>query len=378
MKMLNSVAYEDPNFNDNLETKPKGKGGRPKKQPIAPLMDGFPACVSQSAYFNVPTVFMDIIAVIDNLAELKVVMYILRHTWGFREFEKPIRLTIDEFMYGRQKIDGTRMDSGTGLSKSAVLDGLDRAVKHGFIVCHVDDHDRARVKHYYQLKMQPAESSSPEPDYVPTFEKPAAPDEIEVATTIVPIGTGDNCPEQETEDYDPYAGTIFSPNYQSPEQKIFVSEPESTTTTAEVNNSPRGSKQLHRSNQRTKELTSRKKEIRNAYPSEKLEEVIRFLPGADQLPQPRQKAPAFLRNMILDFSRDLGDHDHGPSNVSQAAKLYRNSGMDEEDFKRTLYEARAMAKRATQIKYLNSIGGMNRMPYFFKCLSGALIKEEAI
>jgi hypothetical protein len=79
---------------------------------------------------------------------------------------------------------------------------------------------------------------------------------------------------------------------------------------------------------------------------------------------------------MTDFSRDLGDHDHIPSNIGQAAKIFRQSGVSEETFIQALYDAREAAKKATQIKHLNSYGNPNRMPYFFRCLDG-LIKAQA-
>ena len=381
---MNSVAHMDHTFNDSLETKPRCKGGRPRKQPPTQLINGFPTQIAETSYFNVPAFFVDVIAAIDNLAELKVIMYIMRHTWGFREFWRPIRLTTDELMHGRFKKGGERMDSGTGLSKSAVQDGLDRALKHGFIECLVDDHDQARVKHYYRLRMLSEEQEGPESDeIVTTFEKSASPDENEVVTTNVTTVTEenyteleDNSAEQETEEYDPYAGTIFSPNYQAPEQKNFVSEAELKTTPEVVKNYPRGSYQTPRTQYRTNTTNSLTKEIRNVHPSLNLEEAIRFLPTPDQLPKPKAKSPAFIRNIMTDFSRDLGDHDHIPSNIGQTAKLYRNAGLTEEAFIQALYDAREAAKKATQIKHLNSYGNPNRMPYFFRCLARALNPQD--
>lgn len=120
-------------------------------QPPVTQFIGFPT--PESNYFRMPSVWIDICAYIDNIAELKVVQYILRHTWGFQEYGIKRRLTIDEFMHGRFKKDGTRMDSGTGLSEQSVRNGLAKALEHGFIEQEVDDTDRARIKKYYSIKM---------------------------------------------------------------------------------------------------------------------------------------------------------------------------------------------------------------------------------
>jgi hypothetical protein len=108
-----------------------------------------------SNFFCLPNCWTDITAEIDNLAELKVIEYVLRHTWGFHEFgANPQKvITIDEFMRGRQRHDGSRMDRGTGLSKQSVIDGTKKAVDHGYLICKVDDADKARVKKAYALKM---------------------------------------------------------------------------------------------------------------------------------------------------------------------------------------------------------------------------------
>jgi len=386
---MNNVPQMTHTFNDNLET--KTRRGRPRKQAHAPFT-GFEQETLNAEYFRVPSIFLSLCALIDNLAELKIVMYIMRHTWGFREYDAPKRITIDEFMHGRKRADGTRMDLGTGLSKKAILQGLQRAIEHGIILCFIDDHDKARVKQYYQLRMQSAEQTGPEsPDETVTaFEEDTHPYSEGVVTSLVTTvdeqyteesytdHLENEYPEQEQE-YDPYAGTIFSKNFvaaKSPEEKNFASETGITNTTEVNNKYHRGVRNLPRTENRIEEETFGTKEIRNAPISENLEEAIRYLPEADQLPKPKAKSPAFIRNMITDFSRDLGDNDHIPSNIAQAARLYRSSGATEEAFMQALYEARATAKKATQIRHLNSHGNPNRMPYFFRCLARALTPQE--
>jgi hypothetical protein len=71
---------------------------------------------------------------IHNLAELKIVLYLLRHCWNGKYFT-PTIMTIDELMRGRKAGDGTRMDRGTGLSKPSVLAGIQAAMEHGYVLC---------------------------------------------------------------------------------------------------------------------------------------------------------------------------------------------------------------------------------------------------
>ncbi|KKN88439.1 hypothetical protein LCGC14_0250020 [marine sediment metagenome] len=102
-------------------------------------------------YFSLPNEWTDIMPEINSLAELKVILYVLRHTWGFHDPRK--KITIDEFMNGRRRIDRTRMDKGTGLSKRSVRLGLEKAIGHGFLIEEINDSDKGRIKKRYHLNL---------------------------------------------------------------------------------------------------------------------------------------------------------------------------------------------------------------------------------
>lgn len=127
---------------------------RPRKeeQTKKPTFAGFER--PESNWFKMPTTWTDITASIDNLAELKVVEYILRHTWGYQEYELKKHITIEEFVRGRKHRDGSRIDRGTGLSERSVYYGLEKATNDGLIEQEVDDSDPGRIKKKYSLKMR--------------------------------------------------------------------------------------------------------------------------------------------------------------------------------------------------------------------------------
>lgn len=85
-------------------------------------------------------------------AEFKVLFYIVRHTFGFQDKSK--RITLDEFVNGRKRTDGTRIDNGTGIARSTVVPTLQSLVAGGYINRETDDADKARVKHVYSLRMR--------------------------------------------------------------------------------------------------------------------------------------------------------------------------------------------------------------------------------
>lgn len=83
----------------------KRKPGRPKKRDRGVFL-GFTPEYVHGDYFRMPAIWIDVCANIDNLAELKCVQYVLRHTWGYREFDLMKHITIDEFVYGRKTAQG--------------------------------------------------------------------------------------------------------------------------------------------------------------------------------------------------------------------------------------------------------------------------------
>ena len=104
-------------------------------------------------YFKMPNNWTDITAEMSSLAEIKVVEYVLKNTWGYQEFGIAKRISLKEFMHGRRRKDGTHIDKGTGLSKPSVIAGIRAAIDHGLLLEEVDDSDLGRMKKYYRLRM---------------------------------------------------------------------------------------------------------------------------------------------------------------------------------------------------------------------------------
>lgn len=65
-------------------------------------------------------------------AELKVLLYICRRTFGFKRDSDNISL--NQMLDGIVKKDGTRLDNGTGLSKSTLLKAIKSLVEMNFII----------------------------------------------------------------------------------------------------------------------------------------------------------------------------------------------------------------------------------------------------
>jgi hypothetical protein len=101
-------------------------------------------------YSKLPHKFIDMLPSIKSMSELKILIYTLRHTWGYQDSFKG--MTLDEYMNGRKRKDGSRIDSGTGLSRPSVKDGINKAVSHGYLFVAENNGDKARIKRYYSLE----------------------------------------------------------------------------------------------------------------------------------------------------------------------------------------------------------------------------------
>jgi hypothetical protein len=84
-----------------------------------------------------------------------------------------------------------------------------------------------------------------------------------------------------------------------------------------------------------------------------------------------KNAPLFIDTTIEQFTSLLGDDQANTAiNINRAAKLYRETGLTEEAFRATLYEALDQAKRycSANIQKKRADGRPNRMPVFFAIL----------
>lgn len=133
------------------------------------VFPGFPTCLDDG-FTPFPNAWFDIIMQIDNLAELKVVLYVARHTWGYQnrdgERERSKKIALDEFAHGRKRRrDSSRMDGGTRLAMSTIQEGIKRAIAHEYLILATDYNDLGRVKKYYGLKLIEEDEENEELDY---------------------------------------------------------------------------------------------------------------------------------------------------------------------------------------------------------------------
>ncbi len=87
---------------------------------------------SESTTTDTPNDLFDVVLPqINNLAELKVVLYVIRRTFGYhKQFDW---ISLSQFEKGIVDSHGKRLDEGVGLSRKAIVDGLERAVNDRYL-----------------------------------------------------------------------------------------------------------------------------------------------------------------------------------------------------------------------------------------------------
>ena len=346
-----------------------------------PAFDGF-ARPTQN-YFRVPNEWIDISAGIKNISELKVVQYILRHTWGYQEFGIAKRITIDEFIAGRKRRDGSRIDSGTGLAEQSVRNGLAAALDDGLIEEFIDDSDRARVKKYYSLRMRPEPGAD---DHVPADDE----------TEKIHLGGG-----VQTLDPGPQSLDLWGPTVRPRTEKDTLER--NLEERHLINSNEKQTGDLHKTGSDLRSIALRQENVDNSA----VGDADRF-PEPPSAPtgwsstgqilsrtQPRRgaadgpsngavrgrppKAPPYIAAVMGDISGRL--HDDTPrSSLTRATRLWKASGLPEERFvQEVLYPARSRTQQQGGVTKRASAGDgtINRIPYFFAVVEDVLGLKDA-
>ena len=123
-----------------------------------PIFDGF--FEPKENYYRLPNTWFDIWIRIREeygsrfAALLKMLEYILIHTWGAGRFNGSVRLSADEIRNGRRIQKEKRLDQGTGISENAVRRAGDFLKKFGLLDITQDDKDKARRLRTYAPHMK--------------------------------------------------------------------------------------------------------------------------------------------------------------------------------------------------------------------------------
>lgn len=251
-------------------------------------------------YTQVPDDVMDVLMPELSGAELKVLLYIIRRTYGFKKNSDAISL--NQIMNGITKTDGSVLDRGTGLSESTVLSALKGLIRKEIIIAtrrrSATKGDQPTI---YSLHMADPVDSLPD-------------NQGRVSESLL-----DNRGRGGVETADPRP------------------LPSGTQETVE---------QLTGTQERDRSNNSK-----------------------DISPVDREA----ITWTIQDIAREFNDKAPLKSSTSRAVNLYRESGLELDDFLELVQAARTSTKRNTgNITSIDEDGRKRKVPYFFEILENMI------
>lgn len=239
-------------------------------------------------YTPVPDDFFDVLLAHLTDVEVRVLLYIIRRTYGFKKRSDAISLS--QITDGIVTSDGRRLDYGAGVKKDGAIAAVRRLEARGIII--TQRHQSAARGHEpttYTLRMNGTPLSSPPTRVVVSTDKGSRGErEALVAST-------DKQEDREQEDREQEDSNL---------------------------------------------LTLHEKEK-----------------SADRPPY-----SPYIGGVIYDLSGELGDASHATSNVTQALRLWQQSGWDEDAFVAACQTTRRTVRQA------QAHGVGNKMAYFFAAL----------
>jgi hypothetical protein len=249
----------------------------------------------------VPDDVFDLLAPELTEAELRVLLYIVRRTFGFKKNRDQISLT--QMVEGVKTRDGRTLDKGTGMSRRGVMKGCAGLVEKGIIIVEkrrseLGDSD----VNAYGLRFREEEGRVWVGNEIPHPRERSAP----------PVGN-EVAPQQTVKQ-------------QTEQQHSKTRKPDTPDHSLENAPTPNGAGT-----------------IGPAVPTVPTTTPLR----ARLSPQERRRYDADRRRIVdylADFARELGDAAPLASSVSRAVNLMRRAGVDLEAFTEALYHARAVTK----------------------------------
>jgi len=283
---------------------------------------------SSPSFTQTPNIFFDDLMPDLGEAELKVLLYIIRRTWGFSDKQEGDTIALSQLCNGIVTSDGKRLDRGTGLSKSGATKAL-LSLRTKGIITRIKNRDRLRgdTATTYRLRMlgDPLDAEDEIPEAL-----------IRPLSTLVdtPVHAGRH-PLSSGDDTRVHPETL----------------PLSTL------------------------VDTQKKDIQKKESGNKDFEISK-----EPTPIFNEERDA-ISTVMRDFSRELGDLAPVPATVSRAFNIYRDSGVDLDRFLDTLYEARRITQENTgsiRTESPTKLGPKPKVAYFFGVVKDQLgMKKNA-
>jgi hypothetical protein len=306
-----------------------------------------PVAVSPASanHTQVPNVVFDSLLAELSGAQLKVLLYIIRRLAGFHKTTD--RISVEQIVGGIVTREGRRLDRGAGVARSTAIEALQYLVENGYVLAAANRSAGGRdLPTTYALG--------------PRLLPPRAADPSRPAEDPPPPGAGstNRTPTLAGKGRDSGAGGVRKVDGQKKESQNKDSDSNRFAPPLAMHASPFASD------------TEAEASPGNQPGA-----------GADKLAQESiacQQPPysPYIAGVVLDFSQALGDTLHGPANVTQALRLWQQSGRDEATFvQEYLYSAYSRVRVYQGRQGQGYIA--NKMAYFFEVLRSLVTPPEA-
>jgi phage replication O-like protein O len=271
-------------------------------------------------------------------SELKALLYIMRHTFGWRKDAD--KISISQIMGGITARDGRVIDRGTGLSKQAVVTALKGLEDQNIIV---------RTKRASQANGYEATS---------------------YAVNVVPLSKNLTRASQENGQRLVQKVDIQDTNNNKHEDNISIDR-QQRQERGNVDNSALRPQTAIPDPSTIRQVHTKDKSDGERHPApgfHRVGEVLENVPPPAA--PPYDEARQVIADYVADFARELGDEAKLKASVTRLTNLYHRSGVDLGAFTAALYEARSRTKMASaSIKKLRQtedghFAGKNKFPYF--------------
>lgn len=321
----------------------------------------------------VPDEVFDILAPELTEAELRVLLYVIRRTFGFKKNTDDISLK--QMTEGIQKRDGTVLDKGTGMSKSANWRGIKGLLEKGVIISQRNSSsDKGDLPTSYSLRFKSARGSRNSDPSGGSSTDESSDKEQQVGEQTLGVSAA-NAP-------------VFSkrtpPCFPEEHPRVLEENTQETVWQKTDDNPSNIRKQHAAENQTATPKPAQNPAVRRApvkNESTAFEPVAaifqRARPAVLAAPaSPPAISPDEARDAIREYLKDIAPrfNDQAPleSSVSRAYNLYEAANLSLSAFLSALLEVSSSVKeRASKVKN-RAAGGKATMPYYFACLADRL------
>jgi hypothetical protein len=347
----------------------------------------------------VPDVVFDVLAPELSEAELRVLLYIIRRTFGFKKTADSISLR--QMVDGIVKRDGTILDRGTGLTKSGVTKALKGLVAKGLIVARQNrSAERGNEPTTYTLRFKTPLSMGEDKGVSTGVDNPLSTG-VDTQQTVLQqtVLQSNSSMDDKEKKFDhekdikverTASESITVKHVPATEPPPVADVPRQTRPQSEVtpignvlkwraevlgqaNSSPRVVRSSSTMSAPTEQGPLGPSPGRQAAtaPVDRRESVLQQqepsgAAGRSTARHSRRRVrpPLQIEAIITQFSHEFHDDEHVEVNISHAARLWQASGRSEQTFCQLLFDAASATRKRGGVR--------NRMAYYFRVLRDLL------